>query len=166
MAKKWQFYQTSDLKKRKKKQLQEMSEPKNDYKTDGFKMRHYIARVLVEHKIIPEPENYSSFSELIILGKYHLPKNLEFSQLLFDEQIDILTHILSIISEKVNDEYKNANNETVCIKVKEITKIEDTKLSLPVACDIYEIDEKLYTFEKSMTFHEFRKIYNLGSYLR
>ena len=99
------------------------------------------------------------------IGKYHLPKNLEFSQLLFDEQIDILPPILSIISEKVNDEYKNANNETVCIKVKEITKIEDTNLSLPVACDIYEIDEKLYTFEKSMTFHEFRKIYNLGSYL-
>ena len=128
-------------------------------------MRSYIARVLVEHEIIPEPENYSSFSELIILGQYNLPKNLEFSQLLFDEQIDTLTHILSIISEKVNDKYKNANNEIVCVKAKEITKIEDTNLSLPIACDIYEVDEKLYTFEKSMTFNEFIKIYNLGSYL-
>lgn len=66
-------------------------------------MRNYIARVLVEHQLTPKPEDYSSFSELIILGKFELPKNVEFSQLLFDESeltIGIINQLLALMTKK------------------------------------------------------------------
>ena len=73
-------------------------------------MKTYIARILVEHIITPAPKNYSSFSEAIVLGIHHLPKGLEFSQLIFYNRTDILSEILSNISKKIDDKYINANH--------------------------------------------------------
>lgn len=128
-------------------------------------MRNYIARVLVEHQLRPKLADYSSFSEFIILGKFNLPKNLEFSQLLFDENTDIMKQLFILISQKINDEYDNANGEKVRLVVKEIAKIEDIELEAPISSGgIYELDEKLYIFNESMTFDDFRKIYYLGQF--
>ncbi|WP_447460536.1 hypothetical protein [Streptococcus phocae] len=127
-------------------------------------MRNYIARVLVEHQLTPKPEDYSSFSELIILGKFNLPKNLEFSQLFFDEETKIINQLFALISQKVNDEYDNANGERVCLVVKEISKIEDIGLEFFTTSDVYELDEKLYTFNESMTFDDFKEKYYLGQF--
>lgn len=41
-------------------------------------MKTYIARVLVEHIITLKPQDYSAFSELIILGNADLPHDLNF----------------------------------------------------------------------------------------
>ncbi|VTT07915.1 hypothetical protein [Streptococcus dysgalactiae] len=128
-------------------------------------MRNYIARVLVEHQLTPKPEDYSSFSELIILGKFELPKNVEFSQLLFDESeltIGIINQLLALMTKKINDEYTNPNGEKVHLFVKKISKIEDVGLDFSIDSDIYELDERLYTFNKPMTFKDFKKIYYSG----
>ncbi|WP_438478856.1 hypothetical protein [Streptococcus pluranimalium] len=128
-------------------------------------MRTYLARVLVEHEFIPHQENYSSFSEFIILGLFNLSDELDFSQLIFDNKTDILEQILSSISKYLNDEYENANQEIVRLTVKEISKIEDTSLDFPLSDGVYEIDERLYTFQKSINFDEFRKMYYFGRFL-
>ncbi|MBF0786533.1 MULTISPECIES: hypothetical protein [unclassified Streptococcus] len=127
-------------------------------------MRNYIARVLVEHQFTPKREDYSSFSELIILGKFDLPANLEFSQLFFDEEIDIINQLFILISQKVNDEYDNANGGRVSLVVKEISKIEDIGLEFFATSDIYELDERLYTFNELMTFDDFKKKYYFGQF--
>lgn len=127
-------------------------------------MRTYLARVLVEREFIPHQENYSSFSEFIILGHFNLSDELDFSQLIFDNKTDILEQILSSISKYLNDEYENANKEIVRLTVKEISKIEDTSLDFPLSDDVYEIDERLYTFQKSINFDEFRKMYYFGTF--
>ncbi|WP_438834776.1 hypothetical protein [Streptococcus pluranimalium] len=128
-------------------------------------MRTYLARVLVEREFIPHQENYSSFSEFIILGLFNLSDELDFSQLIFDNKTDILEQILSSISKYLNDEYENANKEIVRLTVKEISKIEDTSLDFPLSDGVYEIDERLYTFQKSINFDEFRKMYYFGRFL-
>ncbi|MGT2745033.1 hypothetical protein ACVRW4_06795 [Streptococcus phocae subsp. phocae] len=93
-----------------------------------------------------------------------MPKNLEFSQLFFDEETKIINQLFALISQKVNDEYDNANGERVCLVVKEISKIEDIGLEFFTTSDVYELDEKLYTFNESMTFDDFKEKYYLGQF--
>lgn len=128
-------------------------------------MKSYIARVLIEHVITPPPESYSSFSEVIVFGFYRLPQELEFSQILFDNRSDVLVELLHAISEKLNFEYVNADGATVVLRVREIVKIEDFNLDLNLKPDIYELDERLYTFREKMTFENFKEIYLVGNYL-
>ena len=127
-------------------------------------MRTYIARVLVEHIITPCPENYSSFSELIILGHFDLPEQLDFSQLIIENQEDLLTQLLFDISKVFNDAYENANGEMISLKVREIAKIEDFNLPLESLSENTEIDERLYTYEKAMSFNDIKKIYYHGMF--
>ena len=125
-------------------------------------MKMYIARILVEHIITPAPKNYSAFSEVIVLGTHHLPKDLEFSQLIFDNRTDILSEIWSNIAKKIDDKYLNANHETVQLLSREIVKIEDTNLRLDLSKCLDIIDERFYTFGETINFEDFKKIYNIG----
>lgn len=129
-------------------------------------MTSYIARVLVEHIISPQPKDYSSFSEVIILGNYHLPENIEFSRLFFDERTDISNKILSEIAAKIDDAYENANKEILQSVSREIVKIEDTELTSHLfgQTDIHILDERLYTFGECLTFEEFKKRYDIGKF--
>ena len=46
----------------------------------------------------------------------------------------------------------------------EIAKIEDFNLPLESLSEITEIDERLYTYEKAMSFDDFKKIYYHGMF--
>ncbi|WP_254388088.1 hypothetical protein [Streptococcus canis] len=66
------------------------------------------------------------------------------------------------MTKKINDKYTNPNGEKVHLFIKEISKIEDVGLDFSIDSDIYELDERLYTFNKPMTFKDFKKIYYSG----
>lgn len=125
-------------------------------------MNNYIARILVEHRITPTPTDYASFSEVIILGQYPLPEDMTYSSLLYDERTDIIEDILHDISADVNDIYENANQEMVSIVVRDIVKIEETDLQIPPQKRLYEVDERLYTFNRPMSYEAFKQSYLMG----
>lgn len=125
-------------------------------------MKNYTARVLVEHIITPQPQDYSAFSELIVLGKTDLPLDLEYSQLLFDNKIDILAKIQADLAQEINDNYLNAMGEGVQLVVREIAKIEDCPSELDFQKPFIELDERLYTFGKRLTFEQFKDLYEVG----
>lgn len=127
-------------------------------------MRYYVARVLVEHIISPPKKDYSCFSEVIVLGKYELDKHLDFSQLLFREEVDILKALESRISKLINDCYINAEGSAVETIVREIAKIEDFEFEISKLMDVSEIDERLYTFEENLTFDDFKQRYYIGMF--
>lgn len=125
-------------------------------------MNNYIARILVEHRITPTPTDYASFSEVIILGQYPLPEDMTYSSLLYDERTDIIEDILQDIGVDVNDIYENANQEMVSIIVRDIVKIEETDLQIPPQKRLYEVDERLYTFNRPMSYEAFKQSYLMG----
>lgn len=122
----------------------------------------YTARVLVQHQLAPETNDYSSFSELVVLGKLAVPAATDFSTAFFDGNQNLIDQVAQHIRPRLEDSYPNANGQVLTTKLINICQLDDCLDRVTFEGDFLEVSERLYTFTRMVSLDEFLAAYNIG----
>lgn len=122
----------------------------------------FTARVLVQHLLTPETNDYSSFSELVVLGKLAVPAATDFSTAFFDGNQDLIDQVAQHIRPRLEDSYPNANGQILTTKLINICQLDDCLDRVTFEGDFLEISERLYTFTRMVSLDEFLAAYDIG----
>ncbi|MFA9413388.1 MULTISPECIES: hypothetical protein [unclassified Streptococcus] len=125
-------------------------------------MRYYLARVLTEMVFDPPRSDYSSFSELIIIGRAKM--NLDYSRVLYDDRRDILDQLLAEYENSLALSYQTADNHRLTRCLREIVKLEEILDHISLGQELIEVDERLYTFDHALSFEAFKTMYEFGQF--
>lgn len=122
----------------------------------------YAARVLVQHLLTPETSDYSSFSEVVLLGKLAVPADTDFSAAFFDDNQDLIDQVAQHLKPHLETSYPNANGELLTTKLVKICQLDDVLDQVTFQGEVLEINNRLYTFTRKISLEEFLDLYEVG----
>lgn len=122
----------------------------------------YTARVLVQHLLTPETSDYSSFSEVVLLGKLAVPADTDFSTAFFYDNQDLIDQVTQHLKPYIEDSYLNANGQLLTTRLVKICQLDDVLDQVNFHGDYLEINDRLYTFTRKVTLDDFLDLYEVG----
>lgn len=122
----------------------------------------YTARVLVQHLLTPETSDYSSFSEVVLLGKLAVPADTDFSAAFFDNNQDLIDQVAQHLKPHLETSYPNANGELLTTRLAKICQLDDVLDQVTFQGEVLEINNRLYTFTRKISLEEFLPLYEVG----
>lgn len=122
----------------------------------------YAARVLIQHLLTPETSDYSSFSEVVLLGKLAVPADTDFSTAFFDDNQDLIDQVAQHLKPHLETSYPNANGQTLTTRLVKICQLTEVLDQVTFQGEVLEISDRLYTFTRKISLEEFLNLYEVG----